>query len=91
MPLSSWRGGWWERLIHSVNVGLRMSLGTICRCLTRTELETVLTEVDSVVNSRPVTMVSDGADSEKPLTPSHFLIGQGAGFQAKLLGDPENV
>ena len=89
VPRSPWWGGWWERLVRSVKVGLRKSLGT--RCLTRLELETVLTEVESCVNSRPLTQVTDSADSGSPLTPSHFLTERGAGFQARVLEDPEAV
>ena len=89
VPNSPWWGGWWERLVRSVKVGLRKSLGT--RCLTQVELETVLTEVESCVNSRPLTQVTDAIDCESPLTPSHFLTGRGAGFQARLLEDPEAV
>ncbi|XP_043234482.1 uncharacterized protein LOC122387896 [Amphibalanus amphitrite] len=91
VPNSPWWGGWWERLVRSVKVRLRKSLGT--RCLTQVEFETVLTEVESCVNSRPLTQVTDAIDCESPLTPSHFLTGRGAGFQARLLmlEDPEAV
>ena len=89
VPRSPWWGGWWERLVRSVKVGLRKSLGT--RCLTRVELETVLLEVESCVNSRPLTQVTDSIDSESSLTPSHFLTGCGTGFQARVLEDPESV
>ena len=89
VPRSPWWGGWWEKLIHSVKVGLRKSLGT--RCLTRIELETVLIEVESCVNSRPLTQVTDSVESENLLTPSHFLMERGAGFQARVLEDSEAV
>ena len=52
VPRSPWWGGWWESLIKSCKSGLRKSLGT--RCLTRTELETVLFEVEACINSRPL-------------------------------------
>ena len=89
VPRSPWWGGWWERLVRSVKVGLRKSLGT--RCLSRVELETVLIEVESCVNSRPLTQVTDGVECASPLTPSHFLTGRGTGFQARVLEDPESV
>jgi len=89
VPLSPWWGGWWERLVRSVKSGLRKSLGR--RCLTRSELETVLLEVEACINSRPLTFVSDDIDGTQPLTPSHFLIGKGAGFQARVIEDPSNV
>ena len=69
-PLSPWWGGWWERLVRSVKVALRKSLGK--RCLTRTELETVLFEVEACINSRPLTFQGDSPDCPGPLTPNHF-------------------
>ena len=32
-------------------------------------------EIEAYINSRPLTFVSDDPDQEKPLTPSHFLLG----------------
>ena len=45
VPVAPWYGGFHERLIRSVKVGLRKSLGT--RCFTRTELETALFEIEA--------------------------------------------
>ena len=78
VPTAPWYGGWWEVLVRSVKVGLRKSLGQ--RCLTRDELETVLLEIESCVNSRPLTFVSDEAAGAAPLTPNHFLIGRSSIF-----------
>ena len=89
VPRSPWWGGWWERLIRSVKSGLRRSLGS--RCLTRAELETVLFDIEACVNSRPLTFVGDGLDCSNALTPNHFLVGRGAGFQTKVLEDPDSV
>ncbi|XP_043225627.1 uncharacterized protein LOC122383367 isoform X1 [Amphibalanus amphitrite] len=89
VPHSPWWGGWWERLIRSVKVGLRKSLGS--RCLSRDELETVLLEVECCVNSRPLTFVGDGLDSSPPITPAHFLTGRGTGFSSRVVEDPACV
>lgn len=50
------------------------------------ELETVFTGVESLLNLRPLTTISDVPNDEPVLTPNHFLIG-------KMGGDivPENV
>ena len=72
-PNSPWWGGWWERLVRSVKSALRKTVGG--NCLTRAELETTLHEIEACINSRPLTFVSDDPDQEKPLTPSHFLLG----------------
>ena len=77
-PRSPWWGGWWERLIRSVKLALRKSLGS--NCLAYRELETMIHEVEACINSRPLTFVSDEISGENPLTPAHFLLGHGSGF-----------
>ena len=72
-PNSPWWGGWWERLVRSMKSALRKTVGG--NCLARAELETTLHEIEACINSRPLTFVSDDPDQEKPLTPSHFLLG----------------
>ena len=48
--------------------------------MSRVELETTIHEVEAVVNSRPLTFVSDEVDGNDPLTPAHFLLGHSGGF-----------
>ena len=69
---------WWERLVQSVKSALKKTIGA--HCLTRTELETTIQEVESCINSRPLTFVSDEPDDDEPLTPAHFLLGHGLGY-----------
>ena len=88
-PRSPWWGGWFERLVKSVKGALRKSLGS--GVFRRSELETCLHEVEATVNSRPLTFVGDGLDSEEPLTPSHFLIGKNMSERSVIVEDPENV
>ena len=38
---------------------------------------TIMTEVESTVNNRSLTNVSDNIDDYEPLTPNNFLLGQG--------------
>ena len=89
VPRSPWWGGWWERLVRSVKSALKKSLGG--HCLTRSELETTLHEVEACINSRPLTFVGDELDSSSPLTPSHFLIGRSGGFQVFPVSETETV
>lgn len=70
VPGSPWWGGFWERLVRSVKTALRKSVGGAH--LSHAELETVLQEIESCINSRPLTHV----DSDLVLTPAHFLTGR---------------
>ena len=67
-----WMGGFYERLIREVKTALKKVLGR--QTLTMEELRTVICEVEGVLNSRPLTYVSDEFD--EVLTPSHFLVLQ---------------
>ena len=62
--LASWMGGFYERLIGLVKQCLRKSIGRIC--LTMVHLETVVKELEAVINSRPVVYV--GADFSSAFT-----------------------
>ena len=79
VPRSPWWGGWWERLIRSVKSALKKSIGV--SCLSRSELETTLHEIEASINSRPLTFVGDSLGANLPLTPSYFLTGKLVGFQ----------
>lgn len=70
---ATWWGGYYERMIQLVKRRLRKILGKAQ--LTYEELLTVLIEVEGVVNSRPPTYVYPEV-TEKPLTPSHLVIGR---------------
>ena len=48
--------------------------------MSRVELKTTIQEEEAVVNSRPLTFVSDEVDGDDPLTPAHFLLGHSRGF-----------
>ncbi|KAI5731558.1 hypothetical protein M8J77_012244 [Diaphorina citri] len=67
--LSPWQGGFYERLIGLVKNCLRRSLDRIL--LTNSQLATVIKEVETVVNTRPLTTV--GTELEHVLTPADFL------------------
>ena len=67
-----WQGGIFEHMIKSAKRCLKKSVGK--NCLSHDELLTLVTEVEAVLNSRPLTYVSS-EDIEEPLTPSHLLGG----------------
>ena len=73
VPTASWWGGWWEICVKLTKYCLRKTLGKAK--ITYEELNTVLIEVEGILNSRPLTFVSDEL-SEPPITPSCLVIGK---------------
>ncbi|KAI5752980.1 hypothetical protein M8J77_022401 [Diaphorina citri] len=70
-PTAPWWGGWWERLIGLMKNLLRRVLGRTS--VNYVELQTLLCEVESVINARPLTYVSNNATDLSCITPSMFL------------------
>ena len=69
-----WHGGFYERMVGSVKRALKRVLGK--SRLTQIEMQTVLTEVEAQINSRPLTVVSSSSEDLAPLTPGHLAIGR---------------
>ncbi|XP_011858503.1 PREDICTED: uncharacterized protein LOC105556051 [Vollenhovia emeryi] len=70
-PSAAWWGGWWERLVRSVKEILRKVLGRAC--LTFEEMNTTLCDCEAIINSRPITYLSEDSDQLIPLTPAMFI------------------
>ena len=67
-----WWGGSWERLIKLIKRCLKKIVGR--STLTLEELNTVLIEIESVINARPITYVYDDEESVSyPFTPSQLI------------------
>ncbi|GFU06922.1 integrase catalytic domain-containing protein [Trichonephila clavipes] len=66
-----WWGGFYERLVKTIKNPLRKILGRAL--LTFEELSTILSEVEVIVNHRPLTYVENDSGEPEPLTPAHFL------------------
>lgn len=72
---AAWWGGFWERLVQTVKRALKKVIGR--SCLSFEELRTLLVEVESIVNARPLTYVYDDLDGISfALTPSHLINGR---------------
>ena len=71
-PRASHFGGAWERLIRSVRKVLRSLYSDAT--FSEEGLTTLLTEVESVINSRPLTPISFVDGFERPLTPKDLLV-----------------
>ena len=72
--LAPWQGGFYERLVSLVKQGLRKGMGR--RLLYWDKLLTMLTEVEAMINTRPLTYVYGDFLSGFTLTPAHFLTGR---------------
>ncbi|GBM98590.1 hypothetical protein AVEN_215100-1 [Araneus ventricosus] len=70
-PSAALWGGWWERLAQMTKEILRKILGRAA--LDYEELVTVLCDCERVINSRPLTYVSEDVEDVSPLTPEMFL------------------
>nr|XP_006815894.1 PREDICTED: uncharacterized protein LOC102809802 [Saccoglossus kowalevskii] len=69
-----WFGGFWERLIGITKTSIKKVLGRAY--VTFDELNTIVTEVESVLNDRSITYLSSDYKDDVPLTPSHLLSGR---------------
>ncbi|XP_073949686.1 uncharacterized protein [Choristoneura fumiferana] len=73
-PYSPHFGSLWERCVRSVKHHLRRILNLTH--LTFEEMTTCLSEIEAVLNSRPMTPISSEPSDLTALTPAHFLIGR---------------
>ena len=73
IPKAPWWGGVFERMVQSTKRCLRKVIGQAR--FSYDELLTALTEVELVINSRPLSYAA-GEDLEEALTPSHLLVGR---------------
>ena len=72
-PTASHMGGSWERGIRSVRRILQAVTPNKGKGMDDDALLTVFCEVETIVNSRPLTDVSIDVEEELPLTPNHLL------------------
>ena len=76
-PKAPWWGGYWERMVKMVKQALKKTLGR--STLSYDEMNTVLVEVERVINSRPITYIYDDREATcivYALTPSRLINGR---------------
>ena len=71
-PKTPWMSGAMEALVKITKRCLKAVIKD--RLLHENALHTLLLETERIVNSRPLTSISDNIDNMEPLTPNHFLI-----------------
>ena len=70
IELSAWMGGFYERLVGITKMALKKTIGKLY--LTHTQLQTIITEVEAAVKSRPLVYVDDDLENQI-IMPNHFL------------------
>ena len=67
-------GGLWEAAVKSAKHHLKRAL--VNHNVTFEEFNTLVVQVEGILNSRPLFSLSNDPNDLSPLTPSHFLIGR---------------
>lgn len=88
-PAASHQGGVWERLIRSVRSVLTSVVGQ--QTLDDEGLQTLMCEVEAILNDRPITTVSDDSNDLEALTPNHILLLKGKPILPPGLFKPSDV
>ncbi len=70
-PSAPWWGGWWERIVGLVKELLRKRLGR--DILDYEDMITILCDCEQLVNSRPLTYLSEDPNELIPISPMMFL------------------
>lgn len=73
-PSAPHLGGCWEREIRSLKQSLQVIIGT--QSITEEVLQTVLVEIEGILNSKPLGFTSSDAADPDPVTPNILLMGR---------------
>ena len=73
-PAAPHMGGKWEAVVKSIKFHLRRTIGATL--LTFEASATLLSQIEGLLNSRPLEPFSEDPEDINALTPGHFLIGK---------------
>ena len=88
-PSSPWMSGAMESMVKLVKRSLKAIVKD--RVFTDDLLQTFLTEVESIVNNRPLTNISDSVDDLEALTPNHFVMGRKSNYLGTMYESSNDV
>uniref|UniRef100_A0A914KZC5 Integrase catalytic domain-containing protein n=1 Tax=Meloidogyne incognita TaxID=6306 RepID=A0A914KZC5_MELIC len=74
-PLAAWKSGHYERLVALIKYHLRrsLSIGAIPKLFSLDHITTVIAEIETIINSRPIAYDSSNPADPRPLRPIDFL------------------
>ena len=73
LDCAPWQGGLWERLVGCVKRCMKKVIGI--RTLTYIELQTIVAEIELILNNRPIGAEFEN-DQQNIITPNHLIIGR---------------
>ena len=85
----AWWGGLFESMIKLIKNNLKKTISK--NILTFEQLNTVLTEIEQILNSRPLATVSDSSDDPLPISPQMLLLGYRPEVLPSIEKIPDNV
>lgn len=74
VPAAPHQGGIYEAAVKSMKFHLKRIVGT--KVLPFEQFQTLIVQIEAVLNSRPIHPLSDDPNDVQALTPGHFLIGE---------------
>ena len=86
---AAWYGGFWEHLIGLTKWAVKRILGRAF--VTLPKLETIVVEIEAMLNDRPLTYVSSETTDPEALTPAHLIYGWRILSVPHTLDDPEEL
>ena len=82
-PRSPWMGRHFKKLVRTIKTSLSLAIAR--KLYNQEEFTTIVKEVESIINMRPLTYQSNDV-CDQPLTPSQLLWGRGNSYQTRPLG-----